>query len=348
MNSQNKQVITLNNLFEKEKNKTIEKMSNIQSRTAFLYHQNLITVEEYNDIISKTSRYIPKEELLEYIDDILQESRGLAINLGKTIGLYKNYDLKNKSISFDNIDSFEIEKLFYSFLKYLNCQNVFDEIIKKDMIAFPKTFIKGKAGYTLPYGKLSYIVVKSDKFKLKQYDNLAHEMGHALSFYILFNTKYRHRQSNIKQEIISILFEKLFLLYLLDIGKLDKESIIYLLKQKEDTYFKLTKRAKKSLDIINDSKIPYSINDEILNYIKSNKYDIIHLYNNVYAIGNIVATKLIENNSTDMDYFIKHLKDIIIELESLSSSKLIKNQFDLPSIERYLNKQLVKIPSKNC
>ena len=309
-----------------------EKIYNIRSKALFQLYKGTIDKEEYTQIINSIPNIDTK---LDYIDNLISNRIFLSDYYRKVINLYKNYITKEYIEYYEKED---IEKLFYDFLKYLNCKNLYDRVKEKDMIVFPKELATG--GFTLYYGNLSYILVKDRPDKIALYDSLAHEIGHTLSNNTLYNIKGYDRQITIKSEIISILLEKLFLYYLLTNSKIDKETIKKYIIKLEKKYFDITKNAKKSLDLLDNPNIIYSFNGSKLIYTHNGEENTISMYDNIYAIGNIITAKILNEN--DYDYYKKNLKNLILEIDNLSMEQLINEYFDLEAIKKHLNKQLIR------
>ena len=307
-----------------------EKIYNIRSKALFQLYKGTIDKEEYTQILNSIPNSDNKSD---YIDDLISNRIFLSDYYRKVINLYKNYITKEYIEYYEKED---IETLFYDFLKYLNCKNLYDTIKEKDMIVFPKELTTG--GFTLYYGKLSYIIVKDRPDKIELYDSLAHEIGHVLSNNTLYNKKGYDGQITIKSEIISILLEKLFLYYLLTNSSIDKKTIKKYIVRLEKKYFDITKNAKKGLDLLDNPNIVYTFNGSKLIYTHNGEENTISMYDNTYAIGNIITTKIL--SQSDYEYYRKNLRNLILEIDNLSIEQLINEYFDLESIKRRLNKQL--------
>lgn len=333
---ENRILETMNSMIGNETDRFVKKMRGIQSRARFMLYKGVITNEEYVQILNRT--LIDVNIKSDYTENILLYRMILSDYYSKVIELYKNYNVKG---NFDVFDDKDIEKLFHNFLMYVGCEKLFDTIKKKGMIVFPKK-LEEYGGFTLYYGRLSYIVVEDCSDKIVLYESLAHEMGHVLYNNVLYDNKGYRGYVTIGNEIISILLEKMFLDFLLTNSNLDKETIKKHIRADEEVYLNLTKTAKKGLDLLDNPNIQYSFNGDRINYTYMDKDNTLSMYDNNYAIGNIVAAKIMENSENDMDYFIKHLKDIIRKIETLSPEQLIEEYFDLESVKKNLDKRLVK------
>lgn len=339
MNTKNKHLEAINSMIENENDRIIKRMHSIRSRANFMLYKGEITKEEYIQILNRTSIDVFDTSIKpDYIDHIILHRMILSDYYSKVINLYNNYDIKGKCASFDDKN---LEKMFHDFLKYINCEKLFDTIKKKGMITFPKE-LEEYGGYTLHYGRLSYIVVEDLSDKIWIFESLAHEMGHVLSNNVLYDTKGYRSQLTIGTEIISILLEKMFLNFLIINSNIDKENIKKRIRRVENAYFDLTKESKKGLDLFDNPNIQYTFNDDKINYTYRNKEHTLSMYDNVYAIGNIASAKIIEDSENDADYFVKHLRDITKEVETISPIQLVEKYFDLESVKNSLDKRLIK------
>ena len=314
----NKNIETINTMIEKETNNTIKRFRNIQTQALLLLYTDKITEKEYEQIIEK----IPIINN-PYIDDILTNRIILSDYYKKVIEIYNNYEVNAHSESYNDPN---LEALFNDYMKYLNCNKLYNMIKNKGMIIYPKNLKED--GYTLIYGDLSYIILKKNPDMLYTYSCLAHEMGHALSNNTLYNKRNYNTLNTIKTEIISILLEKLFLSYLLSNGTISKEKVSKNIMVTEKKYKYVTQKAKENLDLFDNPNITININNDNIDFTRRNKINTIPLNRNLYAIGNIVSAKIMEESESDIAYFVKHIRSKIIELENLPAEELITKYFD--------------------
>ena len=184
-----------------------------QSFLEFSYDMGRIDKKTYNDMVSKIHRsgiYIPGSD---YIDDILANIDFISKMYEETLELYSNYGYSNcyiESYSNRNIGNYVLE-----FFKYMNCTKLYEKLYSKDMVAFTDKIKSGAGlGYCAESGRLSYVAVEGISNVLTSFMVLAHEMGHAIVNYVLARDPRYLCINSLKDEIFSILFEKIFLDFL--------------------------------------------------------------------------------------------------------------------------------------
>ena len=336
MDTNNKYLDEIKNMIEKENNIIYMKLTKIMGHADYLLCKGLINEEEYA-LIEKS---IPKTSLNvieNFINDLIDNRVELSKNYQKIIELSNNYEFDSDYFDFDDKN---LEKYLIEFLKYTNCYKLYRQLKKMGNI-FPA--LKDESDYCgncIYNGKYSYIVYENDDDKLVLYDNLAHEMGHAL----VFNTLDANFDFSLppEREIISILFEKMFLDFLLENSSIDKEVIKKHIHLVEEKYLDATKDANKAFEIINNPKAKYSFVKDELSYKEKYKKKNISMYDNYYAIGNIISDKLLIQHDNDKEYFIRQLPNLIKEIRYMSTKELIEKHTDFDLVEKVYNKHLVK------
>ena len=330
-----KETINIDLLIEKEKTRITDEMNNIQSRVFYMYEKGKISKEEFYKLCIKLRQFlIFYSGKNDYIEDILTNRFKLLDIYKGVLDISRDYKIEGYTIPFN--DS-ELKKYFNEFLKYIKCDKFYELLKRKGMIYIPNDtkLMEGFGGYTTHYGKYSYIVYRKIRDEIIFYSGLAHELGHAYSHYVLANCKRIHHGDKIDSEALSALFEKLFLNYLLENSNVDKKEVSERVAATESKYLTSTKKANKILDIIDKPSISYTFEDDDIKYTYRNNENVESMYSNNYAIGSLIADKLLEE---DCDYIVSHMSDIIRDIDSSSAEEIIDNYIDCESFYRYIDK----------
>ncbi len=320
---------TIDSIIEEENIKVLRKINNMIVRTTIEFLKGNITEKEAQELKKKIPPIIKYNN---FFDDIILNRLILIKHYDEMINLYNNYDISDDLVITDIKD---LDKTFHDFLKYYNCEELFNAIERKKRIIITNRI--NCLGLTFNYGKIPYIAIKEESNKLNFYDTLAHEIGHALELSTLYNKKGYYGQTTIKSEVISMLFNTLFTDFLLLNNDIDKESIKnkFILDQYDAQY--RIKNSKSGLNLIDNPDVTYKIK---LTYTDHDeKYDV-NIRDNLYAIGNIASAKLLEINENDTNYFRKHLRDIIIELYNLDITDFFNEYLDIKAAEKRFDKRL--------
>ena len=325
-------------MLEREKIRNHNKICNLYSYLDFMYYSGIISEDEFINKI-KSIPNCSINLIDELIDDLLVNRFLLSNSYSKVTNLYSGYK-KNKYDYDCDCEDVNLDILFNDFMKYYQCDKLYNTLKHKNMIAIVKRKIKNSDGLCLEYGNLSYIIIREVNNKISFYSCLAHEMGHALSFNII--NKQNILKKMYAQEIFSILFEKSFLDYLIKNSEISNDVILSYIQLFDERYFKIIKKCKEGLDIFDNPKIDYIFVDETIKYNKNGKEKEWSMIKNNYAIGDIVATKLLNMKENDEDYFIRNLSNLIIEYNAKPLNILINENLDLNLIEKRLEKNFIK------
>ena len=336
MDTENKYMNDIHSLIEKEKLRCYLNITKITGKANFMLYKGLIDEKEYSEIINDIPITNINYTSLSF-NEIIEYRFFLSEYYKKAIKIFNQY--KYNYNSKDVLDD-EVKKQFLEFLKYMNCYKLYERIKKNGMMTFPKE-LKNKSGCCIANGKLSYIVFKNDPDKLFFYTGMAHEMGHALASFMFYNNKeYIY---SLGKEIPSILFEKIFLDFIMENSNLDTKRIINETIKSEKKYIDITKKTKRTLDILDNPRIDYSFEGYNVNYTYKGKQQNENINrSNRYAIGNIVSYTLLKEYEKDKDFFVKHIEDVINETTLIDAEDFLEKYNDFEPIDLRLSKYLVK------
>ena len=339
MDIREKRIKELNSMVDQENIKCCKTYETIESRAHFLRAKGVISRMDYADTMAKVVHPLI-HTYDDYVDDSLTYRWFLSDLYGQVLDIYQQYQ-KREGPEVIEINDKKIKALFLNFLKYINIDKLYESIKKKGMITLTDD-VQDKNGYVLFSGSLSYIVLKNSADKLQLYSTFAHEMGHAFASHVVRKRGVYQYKLPVAAESVSILIQRMFHQYLLDNGLLDSESVESKENIVTNSYRIVTKRAKKSLDLLDNSKVPYEFTGSTLKYSENGKVVSRSLYDNVYAIGNLVSINLLQAYKRDPDYFIQHLPDTAFELYTKSTDFLTFEDISLDALKSHLDKHMVK------
>lgn len=313
-----------------------------QSFLGFSYDTGRIDKKTYNDMInriySSCNVYIPGSY---YIDDILANIDFISKMYEETLELFNNYEYGNCYI--ESYSNRNIGNYLFEFFKYMKCHKLYEKLYSKDMVAFTDKIksVEG-LGYCAESGRLSYIAVKGIDNILTSFMALAHEMGHAYVNYVLARDPRYLCIASLKDEIFSILFEKIFLDFIFQNCNVSKTVIKKQLVCCELSYIDHIGECYGAVDAIKNSFGNCKYDDMTIAYTENGKRNRVNTQLNTHAIGNILSAKLLSENESDHQYFVKHLNDIIKEIDQMSIEDVLHQYKDLGSLENRLDRILIK------
>ena len=329
---------------EERQKKDIKEYRKLQKAWSFLdysYEIGTLDKETYNLLYDKVGRsfhvhgYIP-----DYLSSIYGNRTILSENYGKVIDLYDNHRFTVKSDAYDNK---HMDEYLMEFFKYMNCHKLYQTLLDKDMVTIvDKVRDKNAGGYCSDCGRLSYVVLNFDDNIVYLYSSIAHEMGHALCNYVLSRNELHFHDQSLKNENISVFFEKLFFDFLMENSRVNKEVIRRQRSDTEKVYCRVLKDCKKALDAIDDPKANFSESSGYFRYTEDGiRHKNFYQYNN-HCVGNLVSAKLLSENESDHKYFVKHLNDLIREFDEMSINELISQYVDFDAFNNRLDRVLIK------
>ncbi len=313
-----------------------------QSFLGFSYDTGRINKKTYNDmmnrIYSSCNVYIPG---FNYIDDILTNIDFISKMYEEALVLFNNYEYGNcylESYLNRNVGNYLLE-----FFKYMNCLKLYEKLYSKDMVAFTDKIKSGDGlGYCAESGRLSYVAVGEISNVLTSFMVLAHEMGHAIVNYVLARDPGYLCINSLKDEIFSILFEKIFLDFIFQNCKVSKKVIKKQLAYCELSYIDHIGECYGAVDAIKNSFGNCKYDDTTIAYTENGKRNRVSTQNNTHAIGNILSAKLLSENESDHQYFVKHLNDLIKDIDQMSVEDVLHQYKDLNAFENRLDRILIK------
>lgn len=222
-----------------------------------------------------------------------------------------NNEIYNKleNISYTSLEKEDFYNIFYEFMNSLGLSPLFDFFIKNNNIYNNKNMYEGYEGLTLynPILKDSDIFITNFDYTIYSMFVLAHEFGHVYDFELFSDNveNYnRYLYQSFYHEVISKLFERLFLKYLIDKDIMrDEAENTLLLNESSNSVFVMNSYILSLLDgdiLKNDNYKNLSSEDLVdrvyyyfsnYNYIKyyieNSCFDILSDYN--YAYGAIIS-----------------------------------------------------------
>ena len=316
-----------------DKNIKQDKIHQISAYGAYLYYTGVISNTDFTDAIKcincdyEDDLYY--EERNNYIDMLLDNNALLNTFFRKSLITYWHYKINEKD---DNID-IDIENEFNSFLKYMKCYRLYKDVQNKGQISTRSKILKHSV--CLDNRNDSYVIIKAQN-KFHEYLELSHEMAHVLENKLLSKYK-RSFDSPYNVEILSITFNRIFIEYLYQNNKINKEEYTILLNNFEVNYFNFIRLALFISDSINSGY--YDINDyDISIYCEE---DIVNrsLTDYNYAIGRIAAFKLFNDYLKSDTIFINSIPKLVDNIYHMDISEIIKT---FGNKETIINKELSK------
>lgn len=244
-----------------------------------------------------------KDFFADYLNDILVRTEPL---------FYKYIEDNEYSLENDEFSEKEFLDIFCGFCNKLGIGYLFDNVVDGKILSFDRKITDGNyLGLMIhnPLNGKSHILVDDFSYNIDSMFTLAHEMGHVydVSFFDskLNVSKYNdYMYKSLNVEVLSKLFEKLFLDYLIDnnikknvvIDKLIDSFIVehdyiyslYVLSLLDDRYIDSDRYLDISKDRLFDLVSKYfEDKKEVYDTIKNN--DFLLIDNAVYAYGEIIS-----------------------------------------------------------
>mgnify|MGYP004531604919 FL=1 len=244
-----------------------------------------------------------KDFFADYLNDILVRTEPL---------FYKYIEDNEYSLENDELSEKEFLDIFCDFCNKLGIGYLFDNVVDGKILSFDRKITDGNyLGLMIhnPLNGKSHILVDDFSYNIDSMFTLAHEMGHVydVSFFDskLNISKYNdYMYKSLKVEVLSKLFEKLLLDYLIDnnikknvvIDKLIDSFIVehdyiyslYVLSLLDDRYIDSDRYLDISKDRLFDLVSKYfEDKKEVYDTIKNN--DFLLIDNAVYAYGEIIS-----------------------------------------------------------
>ena len=318
------------------KNDKCEAIHKIVAYGSYIYYTGEISNKEFNEALRDVHNDFIDEcyytERNKCLDELLENNKMLNEFFKEVFLCYSNFNL---NIINENINK-KIKKEFIDFLKYFNCYDLFCKLKDNNCIAYQSKVIRHSV--CIDNRELSYIVIKPSN-SFHQYLDLVHEFGHAYENKILSNYR-KYFDLSYSSEIISIIFNRIFIEYLFINEAITKEEYLKLLANFELCYYQfvhtslfITNSIKSGYYKIGDFDISIFCDDDIVNHSFTD-------YN--YAIGRIICFKLFNDwEKNDLD-FIKQLPKLIVDINSMDIVGLIKNYGNTNLIKNEFTKTLIK------
>lgn len=287
-----------------------------------------------------------KDFFADYLNDILVRTESL---------FYKYIEDNEYSLENDEFSEKEFLDIFFGFCNKLGIGYLFDNVFDGKILSFDRKITDGNyLGLMIhnPLNGNSHILVDDFSYNIDSMFTLAHEMGHVYDV-ASFNSKltvskyndYMYKSLNV--EVLSKLFEKLLLDYLIDnnikknvvIDKLIDGFIVehdyiyslYVLSLLDDRYIDSDRYLDISKDRLFDLVSKYfEDKKEVYDTIKNN--DFLLIDDAVYAYGEIISLFL-EDDVRDcslsnsflfnkfMDERFLEFSDSFMEINGFSPSK---------------------------
>lgn len=321
-----------------------ENVMKVVSYIQFLFLGGFISKDElcflFNSIVSKNDIRILFKKMDEYIDNILTFRYDLNDIYLKIIQLYEKY--QTGYLSYDGQK--ELYNEAFEFMKYINCYQLYKQINDNSMINYHSKAIDYSCCVNNGE-KLSYIVLANHKQNsYKKVMSLVHEMGHAVVNNNSCGNKSNLFDVGIESEVFSLCFERIFMDFLLERGKVEYNLVRRMQQNFETEFYKITLWAKYVNDIFDDKYTSYSINNGSLEVSFSNENGSFcrDLRDNNYAIGNATSAILLCQYKKDKKYFISHISEIVNEIKTMSFEKIISEYSNISSLRKCLDNNLVK------
>lgn len=244
-----------------------------------------------------------KDFFADYLNDILVRTESL---------FYKYIEDNEYSLENDEFSEKEFLDIFCDFCNKLGIGYLFDNVVDGKILSFDRKITDGNyLGLMIhnPLNGNSHILVDDFSYNIDSMFTLAHEMGHVydVSFFDskLNVSKYNdYMYKSLNVEVLSKLFEKLLLDYLIDnnikknvvIDKLIDSFIVehdyvyslYVLSLLDDRYIDSDRYLDISKDRLFDLVSKYfEDKKEVYDTIKNN--DFLLIDNAVYAYGEIIS-----------------------------------------------------------
>lgn len=321
----------------KNENVKEEYINELIAYALFVYYSGYITEEEFNYSISKiqtnpcVASYL--RERNNSINNFITNNSLLNNFYYRALSIYQNYDLRPLSVL--NIDK-NIKDYFISFLKYMNCYDLYEELENKKRISYESPVL----GHSICVGNKSksYIIInENDNFY--RYLTLSHEIAHALENRVLKKRK-QYFDSPYINEIMSITFNRIFIEYLKENNVLSGNEINTLKNNIEinchryiEWSFIITEAVKHGNFFIDDYDIVLYIDK-----LRSKR----SLTDHNYGLGSVFSLSLLNMWRKGDRAFINDIPNMLFFLSKMNLKELIELFDKYDNVEKELDKILSK------
>jgi len=309
--------------------KRIEIIYHIDALATFMYYTGMIKEHEYNFFMKKVIN-IGDELRLVYkrrneIFEELFENNYLLLSLYED-ALNSFTDLPKKT--YDTIVDYDIMiKATTSFLKYSDCYSVYEECKNNDRLVRGSSLTDKE---TIDNIDSSYIVLGNyKKNSFEYFSSLVHAIAHAKVNKIIQKDNICYYEGELFSEIIPRLYESMFIDYLSSKNILSKDKIRnIMLNQKSLVYDNLSRAYEVASSIEN-------MDDYRINYLRyKNLIGDMSPFVHHAVLGDLLSTRLFKSYLEDKQEFIRDLPYIIESFKDKSLEELIKEYYDVYSLEK--------------
>ncbi len=324
---------------ELEKSRHIMTLLKIMSDARFLRDEGQITMAEYNKI-AKVSGYrrLNEEATKAYVDSIIYYHYRLRDLYHRILTVYRQY--KTGLAYKDRFPN--LQKELEEFLKYINFYKLYQELNANNLIYQSKK--QADRSVCINAGKLSHIVTKNPGYdRLKPSEiTMAHEMGHAAYNYVTAKAIKTPFARGIESEIMSFTFERMFLEFLRETGKLEPSLFNAVVKNYETNKVCTLRDAIKVIDIFDDPDVTYVIKGIDVTYTDRNGVHVEDLLDQPYAVGNLAASMLFNEYQVDREYFVKHLPSLMKYINQKDFGGILDEFSNVFALKKCLDNNLVR------
>lgn len=280
------------------------------------------------------------------------------------------YDIENELLGdyldvelmkFSSIPEEEFLEYLYEFLKTYKLEGMFDKIVEsKKLFLEPHCFEEGYLGGCLhnPFNRETSLAICSSNYNLLYMSTLVHELGHAydMGYFDCPNlglNYLRYTYSTSNSEIVSMMFEKLFIDFMLEKKYFEDEAnnlaINTLLIGRDrviDSYF-LSLLDKKTIlrgpkayrpqEILKKIRPYFESNDGLIDSIKDGDLD--PLLTQKYGYGEIMGTVLKEEVKEEgLDSRL--LNEVLENRTKLFNPSFVAERFSAPTYQKILKRDI--------
>ncbi len=295
----------------------------------FCKYEFIINVEIIESVLKNIS-----EELLEYFHD----------HNFYCVNNYQNYRVNPSTLN----------KAMQKFLLSLSPEalKIYLQMLDESKLVMAPSNTSGGATYGLSLGEVSPVTIADDLHNLSFYNILSHEVGHVFHYYMERNNSIK-RQNDIKSEVVSMLFEKLFYKFL-DDEHILPEGTSYLKVCELYSIISNSAVCKLICDLIENEDIMVSIEDytittslseeEIREYLENECghlmfFNKLWLYDIFYTIGNVISIYFYYKILEDKEKGMHELNDFIVA--DLTIFDIVKKYLlDISLVKRYIDETL--------
>ena len=315
-------------------------------------------LEEHQQMYLK----ITNNEYFKVIMEIVKNSAKLEIIVKDLINTYHQYNFYGtNSYPYNGVNSKIMQFYLKSFFWNLgdDILNLFYRMVKEERIVYGE-FDGDSAATSTIYTDLGYILINQCDDQYGMYVDVVHEMGHIYQFALQKNNTKLLYDVNLYSELISLTFEKLFILFM-------KDNKVYShYHQNIDNYYHSLRLYRLSVcklinELMNDSttklhiegndygiKIPFT-NEEVKRKLQNDcgtgfeGSKRIGLLEFIYVINEILSSyfyyAIIDNYAQGM----RELKEFVMNVNEYSLSDAIDKYFyDGKFCKRYIHEYMKK------